>query len=104
MLYLSDPPTFLIQHRMVNDTSNRKFGVLLDGIILEVLVAAVPVNKVAPLGVAVANPAAERQSHRRRLNIERLIVFYQAYGLVNIQRVVIGLNGLQKECQMQGLE
>src|ERR1041384_1508275 len=45
-------PTFLIQHAVVDDASDRQLAVRLDRIILEILVPAVAVHEQAPVGVA----------------------------------------------------
>ena len=59
-----DAPALLVEHRVVDHAADGQLGVLLDRIVLEVLVAAVAVEQVAPVRVALADAAAERERHR----------------------------------------
>ena len=68
------PPAFLVEHRVADDAADRQLAVLLDRVVLEVLVAAVAVEEVAPVGVARADAGHQRQVHRRALDVERLVV------------------------------
>src|ERR1051326_1244238 len=51
-------PSFLVKHGVVDDAADGQLGILVDGIIFEILVAAVAIHQVLPIGVALANPAA----------------------------------------------
>ena len=58
VLDLSDAPAFLVKHWIVDDTADGELGILLDGIVLEIFVAAIAIEQVTPLGIAGANAAA----------------------------------------------
>ena len=49
MLDFADAPAFLVQHLVVDHAADGELGVLFDRIVLEVFVAAVAVDQVAPV-------------------------------------------------------
>src|SRR5438477_5853988 len=56
-------PAFLIKHLIVNYAPNREFRIFLDRIVLEIFVAAVAINQIAPLRVALPKAPAESHAH-----------------------------------------
>src|SRR5690606_20662508 len=64
----ADAPSLVVKHQVVEHTPDGQLGVGLDGIVLQVLVAAVAVDEVLPVGIALPDAFAERKRHRRSLN------------------------------------
>ena len=99
-----DAPAFLVEHQVVDDAADRELGVLLDRIVLEVLVAAVAVDEVAPVRVARADAAAEPQAHRRALDVERLVVLDHAQRLARRRDRRVAVDLLEEHRQADALE
>src|SRR4051794_375972 len=78
-------PAFLIEHPVVDDAANGQLRVLLDGIVLEVLVAAVAVGEVSPVGIALADASKKGEAHGRALHVERLVVLNGFHGRVGTE-------------------
>ena len=97
----STPQPFLVQHRVVEHAADGQLGVVLDGIILEVLVAAVAVEQVLPLGIALANAPAQGQGHGGGLHVQRLVILDHADGVLDPH--LIGADGdrLQEQLHPQ---
>ena len=75
MLDRMNSPTFLVEHQVVQDASDRKLGVILDGIVFEVFVPSIAIDQILPIRVPASDLFAKGQAHRGCLDIERLIVF-----------------------------
>ncbi len=58
-----DAPAVLIKHEVVQHAANREFRIFLDGIILQVLVAAVAVHEIFPFWMARADTSTKSQAH-----------------------------------------
>ncbi len=69
-----DPPTLVVEHPVGDHAPDRELAVLLDRVVLEVLVAAVAVEQIHPVRVALAERAQEREVHGSALDVERLVV------------------------------
>ena len=52
-------PSFLVEHLVVDHAPNRQFRVFLDRIILQVFIAAIPIEQVAPIRIPLANAATK---------------------------------------------
>ena len=95
----ADAPAFLIEHQVVHDAANGELGVLFDRIILQVLVAAVAVDEVRPVRVALADAAAQPKAHRRTLDVERLVVLEDAHRFADVEIVGPRLDLLEEQRQ-----
>src|SRR5579871_5930116 len=78
----ANTPAFLIEHRIIDDAADGEFRVFLDGIILEVLVAAIAIKKVSPIRIPGADSATEGHGHGGGLDIEWFVVFNDTNGLL----------------------
>src|SRR6187397_3306758 len=47
-------PSFLIEHEIVDHAADGQLGILFNGIVLQVLVAAIAIEKESPLGIPLA--------------------------------------------------
>ena len=99
MFDASDAPALLIQHQVVDDAADRELGILFDRIVLEVLVAAVPIGEVAPVRIPVADALAEQQAHRRAFDVERLVVLEHANRVLDIEILGGGVDLLEEQRQ-----
>src|SRR4029453_17653566 len=99
-----DAPPLLIEEGVLDDAANGHLGILLDRIVLEVLVAAVAVEQMAPVRVALADPAQQGQRRRGALDVERLVVLDDADRLERIDPVLRNLDRLEKEPQVERVE
>src|SRR5688572_12343816 len=75
MLDASDAPPFLVKHQIVNNAANGEFRIFLDGIVLEVFVAAIAIEDVAPIGITLANAAEKCEAHGGAFDIKRFVIF-----------------------------
>src|SRR5690606_2564092 len=100
----SDTPALLVEHAVVDDAADRQFGILLDGVVLEILVAPVAIDQVPPVGIPLANTATERDCHSGALDVERLVVFDGLQGVDGIERAGIRLDLLEEEREVECLE
>lgn len=97
-------PSLLIQHEVVDDAADRKLGILLDGVVLEVLVAAVAIEHEAPLRISLADAAEEAQAECRAFDVERLVVLEHAQGFLQIERLGARVDRLEEEAEAQSVE
>ncbi len=104
VLDLVDPPAFLVQHRVVEHAAYRQLRVGLDRIILEVLIAAIAVDQVLPVGVAFPDSAAQRQRHCGRLHVERLVILRGGDSLVEAHVVSRNLDRLEEHAEAEPIE
>src|SRR5262249_31392128 len=75
-----------------------------DRVVLEVLVAAVAVSDVTPVRVSLADAAAESQSHRGALDIERLVVLEHAQRLAHFEILGVGLDLFEEQREAERRE
>ena len=104
MLDRVDAPPFLIEHLIVDDAPDRELAVLLDGIILQVLIAAVAIHEQPPVRIALANIGEQREVHRGTFDIERFVVFDYADGAEWIQRARGDIDGLAEHLEMSSAQ
>src|SRR5256714_2048999 len=81
-----DSPTFLIEHSIVDDAANSKLAIRLDGVVLEILVAAIAVDQQTPLRIALTNAGEEGEIRGRTFDVERLAVLDHGHRSQGIQR------------------
>ena len=74
MLERRDSPTLVVEQAIRDHAADGELAVLLDRIVLEVLVAAVAVEEVDPVRIALADRREEREVDRGALDVERLVV------------------------------
>src|SRR5208282_3466842 len=94
-------PALLVEHRVVDDAANRKLGILLDRIVLQILIAPISIQEKLPFRIAFANAATECDGHGGRFDIERLVVFDDADRLLHVERRPIGFNRLKKQSESE---
>src|SRR5262249_43149470 len=58
-----DAPAFLVKHQVAHNATNGELRVFFNGIVLEIFVAAVAVDEMAPIRIALADATAESQPH-----------------------------------------
>src|ERR1017187_7418896 len=97
-------PAFLIKHPIVHDTANGQLRVFLDRVVFQVFVTAVAINEELPVRIALANSTAERQSHRGRLDIERLVVLHNADRFERIERRGGRFNWFEEKSETKSVE
>src|SRR5271170_7471346 len=97
MLDLADTPTFLVEHWIVDDAADGEFGILLYWIVLQVFIAAIAVDQVQPVGIALTDATTEGNGHGSRFDVERLIVFEDANGLAYVEHGWVRLDRFEKE-------
>ncbi len=68
-------PSLVVEERIVEDTANRQLGIVLDGVALEVFIPPVAVDEPGPVGIAPADPPAQRKPGGGSLDVERFVVF-----------------------------
>ena len=101
MLERADAPAFLIEHLVVDDAANGQLWIFLDGIILQVFVAAVAVEEVFPVGIFFADASAESDGHRGRLDVEYLVILNNLNCLGDIDFLEAGLDWLEEHSHVQ---
>ena len=87
MLDRVDAPALLVEHPVGEDALDREFRVVLDRIVLEVLIPPVTVHEPLPVGIPLADPAAEGERRGRRLDVEPLVILDRADGRGHVDRV-----------------
>ena len=90
------PPALVVEERVVENAANRELRIVLDGVALEVLVAAVAVDEPDPVGIPAADPAAQRQPGGSGLDVERLVVFDRADRRLEVELVGRDLHRLME--------
>src|SRR2546423_3806444 len=100
----ANPPPFLIKHQIPHHTADRQLRIFLDGIILKILIAAIAIDQISPVGITRANSAAESETHRGALDIQWLVIFEHSERFRDINRSKISLDGLVKHGQPERLQ
>src|ERR1044071_9792986 len=101
MFHRADSPAFLIQEPIINDAADSQFGVLLDRIIFQVLVAPIPIDQEFPVWLPVPDATTEGQGLGCRFQIQRFVILDNANCFGMIQTGRFSLNWFQEKLETQ---
>jgi hypothetical protein len=92
-------PSLVVQHQVVDDRTYGQLRVFLDGVVLEVFVAAIAVHEEPPIRVPLANALAQGQPHGRALHVQGLVVLDHAHRLGHVDVLGACRDCLKKKAQ-----